>query len=771
MRCFYVVPLLLFCMQLVAAECDAQRNCSLCAAQTACVWCTTTRLMRGAFSVTGRCVLSAAACTAVDDKDVYETALGECTPLVQLPCYNAEAGDVCTPPIVAEAPAVTNATLRGRTLYGEFETSAGVRSALPDTMCVRDGRLGKVGECVCRNHTQLEALAATKCTEPPETKLVFDGRQKAQASCTALTAYRSCLMHAVGRGCFVERLDRVCAALDHDRLALAGCHACKALRDQSTATFVLTRDAPECLVVPRRTASAGPLCGVPLFSDFATRLRDCNDSAPERPTMPLDHALGTWLYKRIERNSVVLQIGYTHSCFALYMASSARFRWTVALLDDNSTATTLPGWAPFETAATARAQYMSSTQRAQMAREDTAVTIDWILALEFGVGANVSAERALAERVPLLERCRYAVLVLWAPADSRLPKATGEALEQELVLAMHARGFLYDHDLSQRARYFAVLPGIRQSATVFLRRRLAARVPFPDFLRANTSNVRWNQQIPFGATWLRAYVPPSIAWRNSRIVISIHSDPRFTEWRSSVRETWLTRARRLGMLAVFIVCAPTAAVVAEADEYNDIIVIDAPYFYHAERSVLPLLEHVWFQLAARHAIDASWVMKTDQDTVVFPDALLRFLRNTSMALDPQEHYIYAGSLFEVTPVRDPRHHSHISAALYPPLQYPGFMSGGAGYIESMALVRCLTAYTATPEFNYFPRSDVGMRLAINEAGCQPLHIVGSANFHYKMQVDAPHDTITIHYVKSADRLREFWAPQLALLAHSDVKER
>ena len=763
------LQLLLFLLVPMAlAECGAQRNCSLCAAQPACVWCTVTHLVRGALSASGRCVSSAAACTATDDKDVYKTAVGECASLEQLPCYNAVAGDACTPADAPDPPMAVNATLRGRTLYGEFDTAAGVRSALPETMCVRDGRLGKLGECVCRNHTQLEALAAAACREPPEAKLAFDSRQRSQASCTALSGYRSCLARTVGRGCFVERLDRVCAALDHDQLALAGCHACNALRDQSTATFVLSRQAPECVVVPARNASAPPQCGVPLFSDFAARLRVCADRAPARAAMPLDHALATWLYKRIERNSAVLQIGYTHSCLALYMASSARFRWTVALLD-NSTAAPPPGWAPFEADAVARAQYISSAQRAQIAHEGVFV-IDWLLALEFGVGANVSMEQALAERVPLLERCRYAALLLWAPADRPLPAAAGGVLERELVALMHARGFLYDHDLSQRARYFAALPGAKQSATVFLRRQLATRVPFPDFLRANVSGVRWNQQIPFGSTWLHAYVPRGIAWTNSRIVISIHSDPRFVEWRSSVRETWLTRARRLGMLAVFIVCAPSAAVVAEADEYNDIIVIEAPYLYHAERSVLPLLEHVWFQLAARHAVDASWVMKTDQDTIVFPDALLRFLRNASAALDPQRQYIYAGSLFEVPPVRDPRHYSHVSAALYPPLQYPGSMSGGAGYIESMALVRCLTAYTATPAFNYFPRSDVGMRLAINEAGCQPLHIVGSANFHYKLPLAVPPDTVTIHYVKSADRLRDYWAPQLALLAHADTKE-
>lgn len=759
-------------LSLAARSCaELQHNCTVCAAEAACVWCTTARSVGDAEpEISSVCVTriendSSPGCVVGTRRsganEVVSVSTGRCTRLDQLPCYGAAPGDVCSPSVPLERInpySGGNVTLRGRIFYGNFTTpTAGVRNALPETMCLPDGRLGKLGECTCRNFTELDALAHRVCVAPPQDKLLFDAKRDSQLACTALTAYRSCLARTVGYACFTERFDRICAALDHTRLAALGCRACNSLHHQSTTTFLLSQDAPECLVA-QTSVTAPPQCARPFYFNFVSRKHPCNSTgSQQRPVF--DHAFASWLHGRMERNSVVLQVGYRqYSCLALFMASAGRFRWIVTTPD--SDAEPPVGWSPFDPDAPLRAQFMTGEQRNTTATERR-FALDWLLALELGaVLRKDSLLGPLLDRhVPLLERCRFGAML----------GTDGVSTERQQLLIdeMLARDFVYDFDLTRRARSAAVL--LKTGVLVFLRRQLAARVQFPAFLRANVSDVRWNQQIPFGSTWLRVYVPRGIVWTGNRVVISIHSDPRYVEWRSSVRETWLTRARRLGMLAIFIVCNPDAAVLAEADAYNDIIVIEAPYMYHAERSVLPLLEHVWFQLAARHAVDAHWVMKTDHDTVVFPDNLQRFLRNQTA--DPLSAYVYAGVLFEVAPVRDPKHHSSVSALAYPPLQYPGFMSGGAGYVESMALVRCLTAHTSTAAFNYFPRSDVGMRLAINEAACQPLVIVNSNNFHYNAPPIVPANTVTMHYVKNAEKLRDYWAPQLALLSHSNKPGR
>ena len=697
--------------------CEQRVNCTACAeVGPGCTWCHT-----GVGSnTTSRCVAN---CTGQP---------GACPQFHELPCYNAVAGDVCNPPPVPEMNSAVGARHGGRVLYGQFQTLSGLRSSVPEMMCVPDARLQTLGECLCRNNSVLLQLAP--CSEPNATLLLHIDSPEL---CARLTAYRQCMMAAIGKRCFVERYDRVCARLDHKRLAASGCAACNSLHDQTTTTFLMAHVAPEC-VLPNGK------CTRPIYHDFIHRRKACSDDRADRSV--IDDSFGFWLVTRIERGSRVLQVDVTHECLALYWASSARFVWLMhrpGALDPLA-----HGWHRYEHDNGARAQYIDDTR---LLLQPAARAVDWAVFLD--VPANATAEQ-VAELMQLA-RCRFALVLAWDGAPQ------SQAAFDAAMTERHQ--FLYDHDLTHRARSAASTPLLKATLRLFLRRNLVTKGSMPGFLLANVSSIRWNERVPFGGMWLRVFVPRALSWLGARVVISIHSDARYVEWRSSVRETWLTRARRLGFLAVFIVCNADAALIAEAELYNDIIAIEAAYVYNAERSVLPVLEHVWFQLAARHAVDALWVMKADQDTVVFPDALARFLR--SQTVDPLTTYVYAGLLFEVAPVRQSTHRSYVPPSIYPQLQYPGFMSGGAGYVESIALVRCLTAHTATPLFNYFPRSDVGMRLALNEAGCAPLIIIKSAHFHADSQPSTGNQTITMHYVKDADKLRQHWAPQLARMTH------
>ena len=749
-----------------AMHCGVAVNCSQCALQRACFWCASVQVGSGA------CVDRQGGCQ-------QGTSVYNCTALHELPCFDAQPGDICLPALAPDPvvdPASPAVRLVGRVLHGSFATVAGVRSALPETVCVGDAhRLGRLGECLCRNFTVLQQMAADNCRQPQN--LDFTNRKQAQYSCTALVLYRGCLLRTFGRACFSERFDRLCSTLDADALARVNCRACTALRSESIATFLLSDRAPLCALLG---GTGEPRCAKPFFINFATRIAPCAKLVAQRqqqllpaqpaaqpgldsdnngqPTLPFDHAFATWMTARIEKNSTVLQVGYDHhQCFALYMASSTHYRWIVTAADGRA----LPdGWAPFDVAAPMHAQFMTADDTAR-ATAESSFAVDWILALDLGDRLAKADGRptavVLTAAVPLLARCRYAVVLAIAEAAVR-----SAALEVAVIDAMHAHGFLYDHDLTTRARYVSVLPGFKHGLVVFIRRQLAARAAFPDFLRTNNSaagggSLPWNEQVVLGQTRLRLFVPPTIAWTGSDVLISVHSDARFVDWRAAVRATWVADAVERGMRPIFIVCSPDAAAFAEAAAHGDMVAIDAPFVYFGEQSVLPLLEQVWFQLVARLAVRARWVMKADQDTLVLPFALQRFLVNQSAAaIDPLRDMVYAGSLFEVGPMRNPKHRSYVSLDTYPPLQYPGFMSGGAGYIESIALVRCLVAHTASPAYNYFPRSDAGMRLAINEAGCQPLRIVSAGNFRYDTPPIIGRDMVTLHYVKHVAKLQHYW---------------
>jgi hypothetical protein len=768
-----------------AISCGVRDNCMRCAGVASqCVWCTAVQFhANGHINATGACVSRALnTCTVgsqrTPDGGSVTTTADVCPRSHQLPCHDASIGDRCSPSV---PPELTNpderAQLIGQEFHGSFSVPSGVRNVLPRYMCVPDSHLAAQGVCMCRNHDELQARAQRDC--PPLPTDVLDRVD----ACAAITTYKRCLLHSLGEKCFVRKFDRVCPALSEERLAEIGCRACALQTDQSSLSLEMLHGAPECTIArPHSEPAAAPLqCAQPLFAGFAFRKKNCGEQAKSasptgRPKMQqFDVELAEWLQKRIERNSVVLQIGWEHICLAFYSSSSGRFWWMVTQPGNDNVPR---GWAVFDPDSELfRAQVLTEVHRKQLASNGRS-HVDWILALDFGasvIAGDVSVEQALTQQVPLLDLCRFAAIIAWAPAEQVVVPSSD--LQSALVAAMHARGFLFDLDWTQRVRMSSSLPGLSQSLTVFVRRKLATRVQFPEFLKSNTtSNVRWNHRIPFGGTWLRAYVPRNIAWANKSVVMSIHSNPRYVEWRSSVRETWLTRARRHGMLPIFVMCEPTEAAIAEADEYNDIIAIDAPYIYHADRSTLPLMHHAWLQIAVRHAVDAVWVMKSDHDTVVFPDTLRRFLDSQFDGYDLMSQFVYTGLLFEASPIRDEKDKSRVSHELYAPLQYPSFMSGGAGYLSSMALVRCVTAFTSTPAFNYFPREDVGMRLTINEAGCEPLHVVNSDRFHWNVVRrryfgEAPQqgvgDTITVHYVKTPSMLRQYWSPQLTLMNHTN----
>jgi len=744
-------------------ECEGARNCTVCATRIGCAWCTTTNSTAKPPVASGVCITKLQ-CAVNKTVAGINMSVGVCPALHDLPCHLATVGDGCAAPLVPELNSIGNATVVDRVLHGAFLLPSGLRSALPELMCVADAQMASIGECLCRTHDKLAAASVAACAAAP----VIEELRQINASnsdriCAAVASHRACVVRSIGAKCFAERYDRICALPNSGALLRRyGCTACETSIHSGAKTLaLLSKGDLTCAI-----ASSPTVCARPIYVNFAAHKRPCagaKGGALRLPPPPaLDESLARWLHLRIAPNSVVFQSGDEHQCLATFLASCGRYHWIIRQTDGR--AAPPPGWIEFTAKGGARAQFIPDSQL-----DALPPTLDWIFVFDFprllqprNASTAADVERAL-DRLPL-GRCRFALAVAWLDSSIRnQTSALSSSTEALLIDALHRRGFLYDFDWTKRARNAASVAPLKQSLTVFLRRNLVTRTTFPDFLHSNNTGVQWNQQIPFGQKWLRAFVPPGIPWLGSKLVISIHSDPKFVSWRSSVRETWLSRARRLGFLAIFMVCNANTAVVAEALQYNDIIAIEAPYMYHAERSVLPLLEHVWFQLAARHAVDARWVMKTDHDTIVFPDALHDFIG--AQAFDPLRQYVYIGSLFEVNPVRDSRHRSYVSTNLYPALQFPGFMSGGAGYIESMALVRCLTAYTATDAFNYFPRSDVGMRLAINEAGCQPLIVVGSGLFHPNSLATVPNNTITMHYVKSADKLREYWAPQLARIKH------
>jgi hypothetical protein len=631
----------------------------------------------------------------------------------------------------------------------------GVRTDLPPLACAILPEFlpaMRWGECACRDRAALAALAARNC--PPPTEAQIDALRVAAATrqrtlvsdtiCASLSAHHRCVRETYTDRCFTLSAVVACRHLDLYNLSTIACpDACAppaAARHESAALVQLRPTAPVC-------ALAGTVAGclTPLSYPWARNRGQLCAPAPT-PRQEFDEQLAIHINYKLPKSALIVElVASENACYSYFFGSSGKYRWLAAGPHDSALARAWPLLPP-------ATEPLHTAQFVDYANVDSLpVAAEWVvtfqlaaLVRQFGGDLNAALEKVFS--VP----CRYGVALAF------VDKVGGSSLA--ITQWVHGRErFLYDSSLSElfattRSANFAT-----SSIMVFIGRHLVTPVPFPQFLRAAPNALPWNARIPVMGEHIRIYMPPAISWKGHTVVISIHSDAEFVSWRSSVRETWAARARRVGCLPLFVVLDPTPAVIAEANAYNDIIAIDAPFVYHGERSSLPLMEHVFFQVVVRSAVDAEWAMKTDQDTLVFPDALIRFLAGLRIDADPQRDHIYAGAMMQLTPTRNATARAYVSTTTYAPLEFPAFMSGGAGYVLSIKLARCLTLHTATQRFSFFPRSDVGMRIAMLEAGCEPMRMVASPLFSPGKVPNAPPDQVSMHYVKDAD-IQKFWLP-------------
>jgi hypothetical protein len=740
-----------------AACARAESDCAACMAMDNCSWCTQIALHANGTlrSVAAACLPTGTACAASPAAGI-RTAVNLCPRTGDLPCYGRALGDVCTVNDAVDEPLPLPLNLTASAdglLHHRFLTAGiGVRSELPQFACALLPSFlpaARWGECACRHRHSLAALAQLHCPAPSVAHIdalraAAAARHRSPASdaiCAALAAHGRCVRDTYGDACFTSDAIAACRDLDLYNLTTIACFdACAPSRHESSALVQLRPSAPVCALA----GSAGA-CLTALSYPWARARGQICAPTPGRPEF--DEQFAIHINYKFPKGAAIVEVvgGSDNTCYSYFFASSGKYQWIAA---GTAASPLARAWPPIAATPLHTAQFVDIANVGALP-----VVPEWVVTFQLDAagGADVNATLEQVFSVP----CRFGVVLGFIDKSD-----AGAPLAAAITRWVHARGrFLYDQHLSEQLFTARSTLYHTKAVMAFIRRDLAAPAAFPSFLRAAPNAIPWNGRVPVMGEHIRIFTPSAIAWKGQSVVISIHSDAKYSAWRSSIRETWLPRARRVGCLPLFVVLEPTAATIAEANAYNDIIAIDAPFVYHAEQSSLPLMEHVFFQVVVRNAVDAEWAMKTDQDTMVFPDALTRFLaRLRADNVDPQRDHIYAGALLQLAPVRNASARAYVSAATYAPLDFPAFMSGGAGYVISVKLARCLTLHTATQRFNYFPRSDVGMRIAMLEAGCEPLQMNASALFSPGQVPNAPADQVTMHYVKDAD-IPKFWLPQ------------
>lgn len=475
-------------------------------------------------------------------------------------------------------------------------------------------------------------------------------------------------------------------------------------------------DAPLC-----RLADNATNCAVPTARDVA-RVSCSSSSVEETDTLDLGLAAAI---AQIAARCTVLELDAGHACYSYY--------WTSALA----------AFAAFRAVRTARIQRKSLVSFIEQGNEAKLAPADTVISLRLDC-----RDRGCA---PIASRAQRLLIV--APRDAtRLRALTG---------ALAALDFTMHNAMTARLRTAADSGAFRESVCVFTRRQLVARPTDTAFLRSETlttSTIQWNDAVTFAGVRYRVYVP-AIDWSAYRGVIGVLSTARAGAMRDAIRGSWARVARASGYAVLFLLAEARCDEQHESMRHSDVVVFDARDVYTPANSTLPLKTHGFVQIVAKRAhTEAStieWIVKCDDDTLVFADRLAALLAALQR---PTTTSYYVGCAFQRSaPFRDPSSKFHVPADLYPASFYPPFMSGGAGYALSMPLARCVAAHTASAEHVYFPREDVSVRLAIEAAACDSVVFVDRSDvFRPGVPRSASNATVTQHRVDGVVEMAELW---------------
>lgn len=387
---------------------------------------------------------------------------------------------------------------------------------------------------------------------------------------------------------------------------------------------------------------------------------------------------------------------------------------------------------------------------------------DWIISLEQRCSPAADANCLLAQS---LARCAYYGVILVARNQSQTDEIMdGEtSVDSALESGLNTTGFAFAPELTRKLRQSSDDWKLRQTLSVFTRRRLVAQQLDTTFLQTSLPTIGWNNQVTFAGRRIRVFIPSSMVWAGRRTVVGVLSIPNSTDLRHAIRETWASSAKRINMLVAFLVANPAPETQLEAERCGDMILFECPEVYERVNSTLPLKTHAWIQLAARYAVNAQWLFKCDDDTFVIPQRLQALLE-TLPAPERLRHYV--GHMFETPTVfRDLQRTPAwaISRDLYPTTMYPSFMSGGAGYALSISAVHCIALHTASSNYFYFPREDVSVRLALYEM-CEPVLLHNRSDAFFLNMPNANHtpNIATVHHVKEAEAMQRLWNLLLSL---------
>ncbi|KAM5172254.1 beta-1,3-galactosyltransferase 5-like [Mantella aurantiaca] len=194
------------------------------------------------------------------------------------------------------------------------------------------------------------------------------------------------------------------------------------------------------------------------------------------------------------------------------------------------------------------------------------------------------------------------------------------------------------------------------------------------------------------------------------LLLAVKSNPRSTNRRSALRQTWARerviegfRVRPIFLMAQTESAGYMAIVEKEDKEYNDILQWDFMEGHHN----LSLKERCFLEWLHFNLSSVDHVFKGDDDEFVNPTALVRYIKEHRAP-----HTLHGAVQHHAVVLRYSKY--KVSESLFPYPKYPYFLSGG-GFLYPGASVPLL--YRASQEIPIFPLDDVYLGFLILAANC------------------------------------------------------